>query len=195
MGGNAPRAPAPPVGKSPRTPCSMLPSPTPRYSTAYVCVPPSFLAQPPSVPSPAPLYPWAPLGLPLGYPWAALPSQLPHTSRPTLAASPSLPHNIFGPYALRAGEVRAPARLPLRGSKHGAPFAARTPQSPRVLTPGRGCRKGPGSPAASHGWGWSSRAGQTRSSKPSSCAPGYAGVGVQSLQTSECMVRVGNHED
>ena len=62
------------------------------------------LAQPSSVPCPT--------TLPLGYPWAALPSQLPHTSRPTPAASPS--RTIYLARMLSArGKVRAPARLPL----------------------------------------------------------------------------------
>ena len=74
------------------------------------------------------------------------------------------------------------------------PFGCCARTSRRVLTPGRAC-----SPAASRGWGYGRRGCQTRSSRPSSCAPGYGGWGFRvcmHLQTSEFMVRVlGYHED
>ena len=123
VSGTCPAPPPPRWGSHPARRVARYPSPT-RYSI-YMYRLPSLPSRPPSLLPP--LYPWATLG------WAALPSQLPHTSRPTLAASPS--RTIYLAHMLSArGKVRAPARLPLRGSKHGAPFAAPTSVAARPQT-------------------------------------------------------------
>ena len=184
-----PAPPPPRWGSHParRVACYMYPSPT-RYSIEHkaVCVPPFFPlpSRPPSLPPP--LYPWATLGRP--YP----------PSFPTHHALRPPPHppaqNIWPACSLRGGRSVHPHVYPCADVSMAHRFGCCARTSRRVLTPGRAC-----SPAVSRGWGYGRRGCQTRSSRPSSCAPGYGGWGFRvcmHLQTSEFMVRVlGYHED
>ena len=121
--------PARPVACCPHRPGA--PAVQPMCTAFLPCLPSRPLSHLP------PLYPC------LGYPWAALPSQLPHTSRPTLPASPYRTIYLAHMLSARGRSVHRHVYPCAEVSMAHPSFAART-QSPRVLkrtNAGRGCRK------------------------------------------------------